>query len=36
MKFLIALVSLQSPFKTDTVLFTYQIEIIEYTQDIHQ
>ena len=36
MKFSIALVSLPSSFKTDTGLFTYQIEIIEYTQDIHQ
>ena len=36
MKFSIALVSLPSSFKTDTALFTYQIEIIEYTQDIHQ
>ena len=36
MKFSIALVSLPSSFETDTALFTYQIEIIEYTQDIHQ
>ena len=36
MKFSIALVSLPSSFKTDTALFTYQIKIIEYTQDIHQ
>ena len=28
MEFLIAIISLPSPFQTDTALFTYQIEII--------
>ena len=36
MKFSIALVLLPSSFQTDTALFTYQIEIIDPTQDIHQ
>ena len=34
MEFLIAMVSLPSPFQTDTTLFTYQIETYWYPQMI--